>query len=810
MSPLLQHLQQCHNKLVPVNVLTFATHSAFLEWKEDEEVRSFSRFVQRNKGRHGSEATVYYFYCNRSGFYTPRGNSKRSLKAQGSSKLNCYCTAHIKAIVMPNGNVTVHYCSTHHNHKPDIAHLALPRHVRQLIATKIQQGVSVDRILDDVRDSIAYGENPRREHLTNTRDILNIKKELNVLNVQKHLSDPISLDIWVKQLQDSSDIYNAVLYYKQQGEEDPTDRLQQDDILVCIQTEFQLDMLQKFGNNVICMDATHGTNQYNFILITVLVLDELGEGIPVAWAISNRETELSLAIFLESVQMKASNIKPLIFMSDDAVQYWSAWKSVYGTNSTKKLLCSWHVDRSWRNALTRYIDESSVRAEIYAKLRVVMTETSQDKLPEMIQQLMSFLSAEHSQFADYLRENYLNRLAQWCYAHRVGTLVNTNMHVEAFHRVLKYTYLHGKQNKRLDSLLCALLKIARDKWFERIQKTTKGKTTHRMRELNNRHTKAVEIQNSYVVQSLTDSSWNVSSDTSDNYVIRTLLLECSCSLHCIQCDVCPHMLSCSCIDYAVHSTACKHIHLICIKHLYTPTPQRAHFSIVSTSTPQDSTSCEHHSIQHSELQPTTPPEQCLPQQSEHQSPPSEQSQQQSLAQSEHHAQPESSSRLSSIELIRRKLISEACSIQLMATSSQSESALKAAVDHLVSARLILNSQQDIRARESASLTIPPNKKIATQRYKSTKKKRVTSKSNSMSKPTNEEIKRIKLDMSSTLIRTCASCYREEPPLPLHQDSSTDVIEWIECSNCPLWFHQLCVKDSLHCNGELMCHICQKH
>ena len=77
-------------------------------------------------------------------------------------------------------------------------------------------------------------------------------------------------------------------------------------------------------------------------------------------------------------------------------------------------------------------------------------------------------------------------------------------------------------------------------------------------------------------------------------------------------------------------------------------------------------------------------------------------------------------------------------------SSQSESALKAAVDHLVLAHLVLNSQQDISARESASLTIPPNKKIATQRYKSTKKKRATSKLNSISEATNKEIKKIKL------------------------------------------------------------------
>ena len=28
------------------------------------------------------------------------------------------------------------------------------------------------------------------------------------------------------------------------------------------------------------MDATHGTNMYNFYLITVLVVDEYGEGLP--------------------------------------------------------------------------------------------------------------------------------------------------------------------------------------------------------------------------------------------------------------------------------------------------------------------------------------------------------------------------------------------------------------------------------------------------------------------------------------------------------------------------------------------------
>jgi len=36
-----------------------------------------------------------------------------------------------------------------------------------------------------------------------------------------------------------------------------------------------------FGPALVCVDATHGTNHYDFKLVTVIVLDELG-GVPVA------------------------------------------------------------------------------------------------------------------------------------------------------------------------------------------------------------------------------------------------------------------------------------------------------------------------------------------------------------------------------------------------------------------------------------------------------------------------------------------------------------------------------------------------
>ena len=46
-------------------------------------------------------------------------------------------------------------------------------------------------------------------------------------------------------------------------------------------------------------------------------------------------------------------LHPQWFMSDDAEQFFNAWKAVhvFGGENCRKLLCAWHVDRAWRKAL---------------------------------------------------------------------------------------------------------------------------------------------------------------------------------------------------------------------------------------------------------------------------------------------------------------------------------------------------------------------------------------------------------------------------------------------------------------------------
>ena len=84
------------------------------------------------------------------------------------------------------------------------------------------------------------------------------------------------------------------------------------------------------------LDATHGTTQYDFQLITIFVIDEHGAGLPVAWAISNREDTTLLTEFLKAVHARVGNLQPTYFMSDCIEQYFNSWCGVYGAKQYTK------------------------------------------------------------------------------------------------------------------------------------------------------------------------------------------------------------------------------------------------------------------------------------------------------------------------------------------------------------------------------------------------------------------------------------------------------------------------------------------
>ena len=239
-------------------------------------------------------------------------------------------------------------------------------------------------------------------------------------------------------------------------------------------------MLTKFGGKTICMDATHGTNTYDFLLISVMVIDDYGEGIPVAWMLSNREDAVALRKFLNGIKYVCGNIEPMWFMSDDAEQYFNAWKSVFVSSITRKIICVWHIDRSWRKALYDHIQDKKEQTYVYHTLYLLLQELNESRFRMMLQAFLTHLHAKHNNFYTYFKVQYCFRVQEWAACFRKGCIANTNMFVESFHRTLKVVYLQHKQNRRIDFLLVILSKIARDKVFERLRKLEMGKKTQNL------------------------------------------------------------------------------------------------------------------------------------------------------------------------------------------------------------------------------------------------------------------------------------------------------------------------------------------
>ena len=236
-------------------------------------------------------------------------------------------------------------------------------------------------ILDDICSSVS--DDFRRIHLIQRKDINNIERAFKLEGGQRLHDDATSVAAWVEEMRGMGED-NVVLSYKPQGADDDTTGLKRDDFLIVLQTPIQVEMFKKFAEGkVVCIDATHGTNAYDFKLITLLVVDEYGEGFPVAWCITNKEDRVVLIVFLSSVRTRCGMVRPLWFMSDMAEQYYLAWVSAFD-DTPRKLLCTWHVDRAWRGALQQQVTGVEKQAAVYSKLRVLLEETNQAKFTSLL------------------------------------------------------------------------------------------------------------------------------------------------------------------------------------------------------------------------------------------------------------------------------------------------------------------------------------------------------------------------------------------------------------------------------------------
>ena len=484
----------------------------------------------------------------------------------GSCKIGNNCTATVTTTTKSNGFVHVDVCYTHYGHKKELQHLRIPNWRRRDIAVKIRVGIHCDRILDDVRQSVA--ESLHRHHLLERKDITNIQKSYGLDKIRRHMNDQQSVLAWIEERKQDEET-NPILFYTLQGKKSPDGYdLCDKDFFIVVQTPLQKHMLQQFGSNGVCCDSTHGTNAYDFSLTTLLVSDEFGKGFPVAWCLSNHEDFTTMLTFFYELKKNCGVIQSKFFMSDMAPQFYNAWVASMGEPRPKKLVCTWHVDKAWQAELKVKIGDTGLEAEIYKMLRMVLEQTNTRLFQDCVGALLAKLSSDlkMKEFHTYFVQDWLQNKEIWAYCYRISLGINTNMFTEAFHCVFKRLYLGGKVNKRVDSCLVNLLKFARDQCFGRVIQLTKGKANYRITQIEKRHQRGQNMPLTNVELS-SDGSWKVTSlDEKKVYEVQHIHSQCpknpSCRLTCKECQICIHQYVCNCPDSLILHTICKHIHLV--------------------------------------------------------------------------------------------------------------------------------------------------------------------------------------------------------------------------------------------------------
>lgn len=221
-----------------------------------------------------------------------------------------------------------------------------------------------------------------------------------------------------------------MLFYKKQGVEDGSYSLQVDDFCLVLMTGFQKSMLDKFGSNIIAVDGTHGLNNYDFELTTVLVVDEFGEGLPVAFMFSNRKDTYIYEVFFSVINLAVGIITAKTFMTDIVVTFYSAWCSIMGP-VIHQLFCSWHVDRAWQQNLIKIKDQGK-RTEVYKTIKFFQQNTSSEEFINFLEKTVNELlsDVDTKDFGVYFSNHYMGNYKKWAYCFRIGCGINANMRLE--------------------------------------------------------------------------------------------------------------------------------------------------------------------------------------------------------------------------------------------------------------------------------------------------------------------------------------------------------------------------------------------
>lgn len=256
------------------------------------------------------EKNKTYFQCNRSGRLDIKHEQrKRNFKGLVTNKTNTECASHL-VLTVRDGKWLVKFCVQHTSHAVEKKFLRLLDATKVEIGEKLREGHSTKDILDTIRKESENGFNAStycsKKTIENIISKLQIGKEY-----MFNKSDAHSVDALVKNYDGKS-----FFIYKPMGIRNVDyPKANDEDFMLAYMCEKQRTILLDCMQGPIatlCIDSTHGTNAYHIKLTTLLTINSLGSGVPVAFFFSTKEDEHFIGYFLSAIKKLVGELKPKV------------------------------------------------------------------------------------------------------------------------------------------------------------------------------------------------------------------------------------------------------------------------------------------------------------------------------------------------------------------------------------------------------------------------------------------------------------------------------------------------------------------
>lgn len=241
------------------------------------------------------------------------------------------------------------------------------------------------------------------------------------------LDDQASIRLWVEKNKKS------VFFYQDSSDTDP--------FILGIQTEWQLQMLIRFGRHgLLACDSSFGISKLKYPLYTLLAFDSRLHAIPIAWVITRTNTKEDVQKWMKALVDKVVFADPAFsisgFIIDDPALEIDPIRELF---CCPVLFCLWRIRRSWLRNVVKKCNNIAVQREVFKQLGVVLHSIWSDTNPMDGLEIVMQDFVDQSAFIQYMKGCWVPKLDMWLTTMKSLPLASqeTCGAIEAYHIKLK-------------------------------------------------------------------------------------------------------------------------------------------------------------------------------------------------------------------------------------------------------------------------------------------------------------------------------------------------------------------------------------